>query len=132
MTRFAATSSENRIDLVEDAIVAHRERQSPYAEFTTDPSDDDIELGHGAPWVQYFDATLALDCTDYELDHLKSLCDEFPSMTVDELVEPEEAEGTHARITARTDDERVAQFVDRLFADVYGRPDDYRLWVVGV
>ncbi|WP_439027046.1 hypothetical protein [Haloarchaeobius sp. DT45] len=132
MTRFDATTEPTRIELVADAIAAHRERGSPYTTITVEPTDTDRELGHGAPWVQYFEKTVALDCTDYELDQLKSLCDEFPSFSVEELVTPEEAEGTHARITARTDDERVGQFVDRVFRDVFDRPEAYRLWVTDI
>ncbi|WP_435333457.1 hypothetical protein [Haloarchaeobius sp. TZWWS8] len=132
MTRFDAADPDARVELVVDAITAHRERASGFAEFTTDPAPDDDELGHGAPWVQFFDGTVAVDCTDEELDRLKSLCGEFPAATIDELVSPEEAEGTHARVTIRTDDERVAQFVDRVFTDAFERPEDYRLWVAAV
>ncbi|WP_256297226.1 hypothetical protein [Haloarchaeobius salinus] len=132
MTRFDAADAEERRRLVVDALAAHRERGSPYVTLTTEPDGADVELEHGAPWVQYFDDTLALDCTDEELERLKALVRDYPSATIDELVTPEEAAGTHARVTVRTDDDRVAQLVDDVFTAVYGRPDDYRLWAVEV
>ena len=123
MTRFDASDAEARLELVVDAFAAHRERGSPYVTLTTEPDDADAEQGHGAPWVQYFEDTLALDCTDAELDRLKQLVRDYPAATIDELVSPDEAEGTHARLTIRTDD---------VFTAVYGRPDDYRLWAIEV
>ncbi|WP_435346077.1 hypothetical protein [Haloarchaeobius sp. HRN-SO-5] len=132
MTRFAATDPEGRRALVVDALAAHRERASPYVTLTTDPDDADREQGHGAPWVQFFETTMALDCTDDELDRLKALAGEYPAITVEDLVRPEESEGTHARLSVRTDDERVAQFVDEAFQTVFDRPAGYRLWAVEV
>jgi len=132
MTRFDAADAAERRRLVVDAFAAHHERGSPYVTLTTEPDETDAEQGHGAPWVQYFDDTLALDCTDDELDRLKTLVRDYPSATIDELVSPEEAEGTHARLTVRTDDDRVAQLVDDVFTEVYGRSPDYRLWAVEV
>lgn len=132
MTRFDAADADARRDLVVDALAAHRERGSPYVTLTTEPDAVDAELEHGPPWVQYFDDTVALDCTDEELERLKTLVRDYPSATIDELVSPDEAEGTHARLAVRTDDDRVAQLVDDLFTEVYGRPDDYRLWAVEI
>ncbi|WP_267640256.1 hypothetical protein [Haloarchaeobius amylolyticus] len=132
MTRFDATTEPTRIELVADAIAAHRERGSAATTLTVEPTDADREIGHGAPWIQYFEGTVALDCTDYELEQLKKLLDDFPSFSIDELVTPEEAEGTHARVTARTDDERIGQFVDRVFREVFDRSEGYRLWVAEI
>jgi hypothetical protein len=128
MTRFDAADADARRELVVDAFAAHRERGSPYVTLTTEPDETDAEQGHGAPWVQYFEDTVALDCTDEELERLKALVRDYPSATIEELVSPEEAEGTHARLTVRTDDDRVAQLVDDVFTEVYGRDAAYRLW----
>ncbi len=131
MTRFAADSVETRRALAEDGITAHRERESPFLTL-------EVELPEGAgedavaPWIQLSGDTLNLDCTDAELDRLKSLLDEYRAFSVDELVRPEEAEGTNARILARTDDERIAQFVEDVFRQVYGREEGYRLWAAEV
>jgi hypothetical protein len=129
MTRFSACDPDARRSLVADAIAAHRARASLYVTFETDPDETDDEVGHGAPWVQFGDGVVSLDCTDDELDRLKRLLDSFPAFTVDDLISPEEAEGTHARIATRTDDERISQFVDRVFQETFDRPSDYRLWV---
>ncbi|MCL9814128.1 hypothetical protein [Natranaeroarchaeum aerophilus] len=131
MTRFDAETAEERRALVEDAIVAHRERTSPFltleAELPESAGEDAVP-----PWIQLSEDTLNLDCTDAELDRLKSLLDEYRSFSVDELVRPEEAEGTNARVLARTDDERIAQFVEDVFRQVYDRGEDYRLWAAEV
>ncbi|MFC7114396.1 hypothetical protein ACFQH2_04670 [Natronoarchaeum sp. GCM10025703] len=132
MTRFDAETPKDRRALAEDAIAAHRERDSAFltleAELPAETTDEDAV----APWIQLAEDTLNLDCTDTELDRLKSLLDEYPSFTVDELVRPEEAEGTNARILARTDDERIAQFVEDAFRQVYEQDEEYLLWAAGV
>lgn len=132
MTRFDAETPEDRRALAEDAIAAHRGRDSAFltleAELPAETTDEDAV----APWIQLAEDTLNLDCTDTELDRLKSLLDEYPSFTVDELVRPEEAEGTNARILARTDEERIAQFVEDAFRQVYDQDEEYRLWAAGV
>jgi len=139
MTRFDAADAEARRALFLDAIDAHQQRSSPFltieadgAAAETDESGDDDDENVGPPWVQYADGTLNLDCTDAELDRLKSLLDEFAAFSIDDLHRPEEAEGTNVRLTARTDPERVAQFLDRAFREVYERPEDYRVWAAEV
>lgn len=151
MTRFDADDAEARRALFVDAIDAHEQRSSPFltieadaaaeadaatevdgAAAETDESGDDDDENVAPPWVQYADGTLNLDCTDAELDRLKSLLDEFPAFSIDDLHRPDEAEGTNVRLTARTDPERVAQFLDRAFREVYERPEDYRAWAAEV
>lgn len=153
MTRFDATDATERQRLFADAVTAHRERGSPFltveAELTdaeqarvdeladseddteAEPaSDESAETPPQVPWVQFADQTLNVDCTDAELDRLKSLLAEFPEFRIDQLESPEESEGTNVRITARADANRLAGFVERVFLTVYERPDDYRAWVV--
>ncbi len=132
MTRFDADTPEERRALAEDAIEAHRERESPFLTLEAEQPAETTDEDAVAPWIQLAEDTLNLDCTDTELDRLKSLLDEYPSFTVDELVRPEEAEGTNARILARTDDERIAQFVEDAFRQVYEQDEEYRLWAAGV
>lgn len=131
MTRFDADAPEKRRSLVEDAIAAHRERGSPFltleGELPENADEDAVP-----PWIQLADDTLNLDCTDTELDRLKALLDEYRAFSVDELVRPDEAEGTNARVLARTDNERIAQFVEDVFRQVYEREDGYRLWAAEV
>jgi hypothetical protein len=157
VTRFDADTPEDRRALVAAGIRAHRARESPFVTVEAEPASvedadaaetdplaadaDPADLATGedpgtgeesepVPWVQFGSDTLNLDCTDEELDALEGLLGEFPSFRVDELTRPEEAEGTNVRVTARADEARVAEFVDRVFREVYGLPGDYRAWVV--
>ena len=137
MTRFDAATANERRELFADAIRAHDERSSAF--LTIETERDDSEESEGAteseppiPWVQFADGVLNLDCTDTEFDGLKSLLSSVSQFTIEELESPENVDGTNVRISARADPERVAEFVDRIFLDVYERPEDYRAWVTAV
>jgi len=125
MTRFDAAAPGDRRKLFVDAITAHRERGSPF--LTVEAETDPDEL---APWVQVSEDTINLDCTDAELDRLKDLLSEFPAFTIDDLTRPDDAEGTNVRVVGRGDANRVAQFVDRAFAEAFDLTEEYRAWVV--
>jgi hypothetical protein len=133
MTRFDADDAEGRQKLVADAVAAHRERASAFLTLEVDGAalGDDAAEDDPAPWVQYAgeEGVLNLDCTDEELDRLDGLLAEFPAFKVRERTEPKEAEATNLKVGALADGGRIGQFVDRLFVDVYGLDDDYRLWV---
>ncbi len=146
MTRFDAADPGERRKLFAEAVAAHRARGSAYvtieAELTDaereaagEDSDDDGDENDAdpvPPWVQFADETFNLDCTDEELERLKTLVGEFPEFRIDEMESPEEADGTNVRITARSDANRLAQFVERTFRDVYGREEGYRAWVTEI
>jgi hypothetical protein len=129
MTRFDADGAAPRRKLVADAVAANRERGSPFLTLEADAAA--VGEDEAVPWVQYAgdDGVLNLDCTDKERDRLEALLEEFPAFKVRELNEPEAAEGRNLRIGALADAGRIGQFVDRLFVEVYGLADDYRLWV---
>jgi hypothetical protein len=131
MTRFDADTTAERIALVAETIEAHRERGSQFCtvEADDDPRDDPDFL---PPWVQFADGTLNLDCTDEELDALTSLLADFGAFTVEAQEIDEEAPGTNVRIEARADVDRVGQFVDAVFREVYDLPEDFTLWTVEV
>ena len=136
MTRFDADTEADRIDLVADTVAAHRERGSQFCtvEAADDPSDDAEFL---PPWVQFAESTLNLDCTQQEIDALNDVLGRYGAFTVSErtTVDPEmegESPATNVRVDANADDERVAQFVDAVFREVYGLPADFRLWTVEV
>ncbi|QSW99194.1 hypothetical protein [Haloterrigena alkaliphila] len=148
MTRFDATEPAERRKLYVDAITAHRERGRGFLTLETDPgafaadsdeSDlDDPDDGDGAdadlgvPWIQFADGTINLDCTDGELETLKSVLGEFPAFKIDEIHRPEEVEGVNVRVSAKADPNRIAQCLDAVFQRVYNLPADGRVWVVGL
>ena len=147
MTRFDADTPTDRRKLIADAITAHRQRGSAFLTVEAEPvdevifgdgategtDDDEEESENEAPvWVQFSEKTFNLDATEEELDRLKALVDEFPEFRIDQLASPESAEGTNARISARSDANRLADFTDRVFREVFECDEDYRAWVVRV
>jgi hypothetical protein len=144
MTRFDAATPAERRKLVADAVAAHRERGSAFLtveldrDAVADRENGDDTAGDGdaaddpSPWIQFADRTFNMDCTDAELERLKEMLEEFPEFRIESLESPEETEGTNVRISARSDASRLAAFVDRAFAAVYGAPEGYRAWVVRV
>ena len=131
MTRFDATDADSRRELFAATVNAHRERASEFCTLEPDetPPDSDDEL---VPWIQFGGETVALDCTDSELDRLKELLGEYPDFRIDDLERPEEAAGTHVRITTHSDADRLAVFFDAVFQQAFGYPDDYRAWAVTI
>jgi len=114
MTRFDAATDTERRQLFAEAITAHRKRDSEFLTIEPDelPPESTEEL---TPWIQFSDTTVSMDCTDDELDRLKGLLDSYPEFRAESLESPEEAEGTHAEITARSDANRLAMFIDEAF-----------------
>jgi hypothetical protein len=131
MTRFDATDPTERRKLFADAVRAHRQRGSAFCTVESARTDADGE-DDPLPWVQFADRTFNLDCTDDELDRLTDLLEDFPEFRVEAMESPDDADGTNVRVTARSDENRLAAFVDRVFRTVYERPDDYRAWVTAV
>lgn len=131
MTRFDANAASDRRQLFAEAITAHRKRGSEFLTIEPDelPPESTEEL---VPWIQFSETTIAMDCTDAELDRLKGLLDSYPEFRAESLESPEEAEGTHAQITARSDANRLAMFIDEAFQDVFGYESAYKAWVVNV
>lgn len=137
MTRFDAETSAERRKLFGDAIVAHRNRGSAFVTIEADPdpeADGTDDEGDPLPtaWVQFSEKEFNLDVTDDELDRLEAMLSEFPEFRIDQLETSENAEGTNVRVTARSDANRLAGFVDRAFQEVYGRGEDYRAWVTAI
>ncbi|MHC3437642.1 hypothetical protein ACYJ1Y_05945 [Natrialbaceae archaeon A-gly3] len=136
MTRFDATDPASRRKLFVDAITAHRERGSSFV--TIEADEDDLEDAPGTdpelgvPWVQFGDSLVNLDCTDAELEDLKALLGEFPAFRIDEITRPDDVEGVNARVSAKADPNRIAQFLDSVFLEIYGLDEEFRAWVVAV
>jgi hypothetical protein len=127
MTRFDADDPAERRKLAAEAITAHRERASQYLTLEADAAGDDPD-----PWIQFGEDVVNMDVTDAERDRLEALLSEFPAFKIRQLERPENAEGSNVRVGALADAARVAQFLDRAFQEVYGKPEDYRLWAVEV
>ena len=127
MTRFDAATEETRRELFADAIRAHEERSSAFLTVEVSMNDEEQSL-----WVQFADGLVNLDCTDDELERLKSLLDAVSVFTIEDLTSPENADGTNVLVSARADAERVAAFLDRVFREVYECPETYRAWVTAV
>jgi len=126
MTRFAADEPADRRKLFVEAIVAHRNRASPHVTI-------EVEVDEGpAPWVQFADGRINADCTEAELEELKTLLGRFPAFKIDELTRPDDAEGVNVRVSAKADPNRIAGFIDTAFREVYGLPEGYRAWVVAI
>ncbi|QLG63289.1 hypothetical protein [Halorarum salinum] len=150
MTRFDADEPTERRKLFADAVTAHRTRGSAFLTVEAREPAQAVEFGEDAggadggegepapdeprapPWIQFAEKTFNLDCTDGELDRLNELLEEYPEFRIDGMESPEDAEGTNVRISARSDANRLADFLERAFRDVYGRPEGYRAWVVRV
>lgn len=128
MTRFDAATPTDRRKLFAEAVGAHRSRASPFLTIEVEQSSPDPE--EPAPWVQFADGIVNADCTDEELERLKSLLDNYPAFKIDEIERPEDLEGTNVRISAKADKSRIAEFLDDLLEETYQLPPDYRAWVV--
>ncbi|WP_096389748.1 hypothetical protein [Halopenitus persicus] len=130
MTRFDAAEETERRTLFADAVTAHRNRSSPVATFDVDPDSDTTTVEDDVPpWIQVAGTEVVLDVTDAELERLKGLIGEYPEFRIDELQSPESVEGTNVVITARSDANRIAGFLERAFRTVFELEADYRVWV---
>lgn len=133
MTRFEAAEETERLKLFADAVTAHRNRGSKVTTIDVDPESDTTESeGEVPPWIQLAGTEVVLDCTDEELERLKDLVGDYPEFRIDELESPEEADGTNAVVTARSDANRIADFFERTFREVYGLEEDYRAWATQI
>ncbi|MFP8954153.1 hypothetical protein ACLI4Z_14465 [Natrialbaceae archaeon A-arb3/5] len=152
MTRFDATEPVDRRKLYVDAITAHRKRNSGFVTLEIDEESIDAEAAAdgtdasesetdstsgpnpelGVPWIQFGDGTINLDCTADELEELKALLSEFPAFKIDDLTRPEEVDGINVRVSAKADPNRISQFIDAAFQQVYGLPVGFKVWVVEI
>lgn len=133
MTRFEAAEPAERRKLFADAVVAHRDRASPFLTVEAEPTAAERESeDRTTPWVQFSEKTFNLDVGDEELERLESLLEDYPEFRIDQLESPEDVDGTNVRISARSDANRLAGFLDEVFQAVYGREEEYRAWVVEI
>lgn len=128
MTRFSATDPPERQLLFAEAVRAHRQRASSYLTIESTCGDDE----EPAPWIQFSDAICNLDCTEAELDRLKSLLGKYPAFKIHELARPEDADGVNVRISAKVDEKRLAQFFEQVFREVFECPEQFEAWVTEI
>lgn len=131
MTRFDADTPETRRELYADAIAAHRSRGSEFLTLEVDP-DEPLDQELGVPWIQISDDTINVDCTDAELERLKSTLEQYQAFEIAELTRLEDADGINLRVSAHADRDRIAQFIDSVFRQVYELPEEFRVWAVSV
>ncbi|AGB16531.1 hypothetical protein Halru_1933 [Halovivax ruber XH-70] len=132
MSRFDATTRDERAALIEAGIRAHRERLSEFCTFEADESTTDDGANLGIPWVQCAGDETSFDSTEEELDRVKSLLESYPRYQIAELHRPEDADGVHVIVDTPGELHRRAQFVDDLFIHVFERPESYRLWASAI
>jgi hypothetical protein len=138
MTRFSADAPGDRRALVAEAVFAHRARDSEAAAFEAgdrrlDYADRVVTVPVGRR-EETGDADTPDDADDGDAelrDRLGALLDGYPVFKVDQPA-TRKADDDVVYVSAIADPKHVADFVDDCFRRVYGRPNDYELWVTRV
>ena len=141
MTRFSADAPGDRRALVAEAVLAHRARDSEAAVFEAgdrrlDYADRVVTVPVGRR-EETGDADTPDDADDGHdgdaepRDQLDALLDDYPVFKVDQPA-TRKADDDVVYVSAIADPKHVADFVDDCFRRVYGRPNDYELWVTRV
>lgn len=124
MTEDAGTTPAERRTAIARAIVSHRNagHESP-VRLAADGDD-----GTACPAVEYEDRLVTVTVDDSERERLDALLSEFP---VFKIAQPEtrKAPDGVVHVSAIADPKHAADFLDRLFLDVFERPADYPLVV---
>lgn len=130
MNRFVAHRPASRKALTQEAIAAHRARDSAALTLEADP---DRDLEGPPPWIQYRDRDdrLNLDCTEDELPAIRSVVDATGGVTIAAQKSVPEG-GTNLRLAVRGDDERTAMIVERLFVEGFDCPETVPVWAAQV
>ena len=112
----AATTPSDRRALLVEVIVAIRD------------SGGAVEIEGAGETVVYEDRTIRLELDDDEASELDTLLGEYP---VFKRKQPEtrKAPENTVYLSAVTDPKHAADFLERLFRDVYGAPEGYELLI---
>lgn len=108
-------AAERRRELV-GAIVAARK------------NDEQVVFEAADARVTYEDRTLLLSVTDAERERLEALLDDYHVFKIEQPATRKAEPGT-VYLSAVTDAKHAADFVDSLFADVYGAAEGYDIRV---
>ncbi|MFD1585595.1 hypothetical protein ACFR9U_01265 [Halorientalis brevis] len=106
-----------------EAITAHRRAGSQSAVYFGAETDDE------SPVVEYVDREITVEVGDAERDRLDALLADFH---VFKIAQPatRKAPAGEIHISALADPKHTADFVDRLFLDVYDFEESYALAIV--
>ncbi|ERG97888.1 MAG: hypothetical protein J07HQX50_01919 [Haloquadratum sp. J07HQX50] len=132
MTRFTASTPDERYALFTDAFEAYQMRDSAYLTLQAvyDPAID-TESNTG-PWIQFGENMFNVDVTPKELDELKTVVSEYAEFQITDIDSPESADGSNVKIRAITDTHRLVQFTERLFLTAFARDEEYQAWVTEI
>jgi hypothetical protein len=109
---------------IAEAITAHRKAgsQSPVLFVAEDGEDGD------RPFVDYEDREITVEVTDAERDRLDALLEEFHVFKIAQPATRKAPDGVVV-LSAIADAKHAADFVDRVFLDVFATGEGYELVV---
>jgi hypothetical protein len=120
MTADGESAIERRTRIAE-AITAHRRAGSQSPVLVAVAAED-------PPYVEYCDREIVVRVEEADRDRLDALLDDFP---VFKIAQPatRKAPAGEIHVSAIADPKHAADFLDRLFLDVFERPARYALRV---
>ncbi|SDF08265.1 hypothetical protein [Halorientalis regularis] len=118
MTADGERAIERRTRIAE-AITAHRRAGSQSPVLVAVTADD-------PPYVEYCDREIVVQVDDAERDRLDTLLDDFPVFKIAQPTTRKAPDG-EVHVSAIADPKHAADFLDRLFLDVFERADEYDL-----
>jgi hypothetical protein len=120
MTADGESAIERRTRIAE-AITAHRRAGSQSPVLVAVAAED-------PPYVEYCDREIVVRVEEADRDRLDALLDDFP---VFKIAQPatRKAPAGEIHVSAIADPKHAADFLDRLFLDVFERPAGYALRV---
>jgi hypothetical protein len=132
MTDDAGSTPAERRTRIAKAIVSHRNagHESP-VRFAAGSDDTDAVDSPGEtdrPDVEYEDRLVTVTVDDVERERLDALLGEFPVFKVAQPETRKAPEGV-VHVAAIADPKHAADFLDRLFLDVFAVDEDYELIV---
>lgn len=113
---------------IAEAITAHRTAGSEEPVLFAARTGDEDGPDATRPFVDYHDREITIELTDAERERLDALLDEFTVFKVAQPATRKASDGV-VTVSAIADPKHAADFVDRLFLDVFGANSGYELTV---
>lgn len=110
-----AHTERDRLALITETIAAHRTRDSDRVVFETDTAR-----------LEYADRTITLDVSDGKRERLDDVLASFPVFKIEQPATRKAPAGT-VHIAAIADPKHMADFVERVFREVYQHGTAYEL-----